>query len=68
VAEFKAQAAAFVTQLKATPCAPGIEEILLPGESEWRTKAIREREGIPLPEVTWSRIAQAANSVSLKLT
>ena len=68
VAEFKAQAAAFVTQLKATPCAPGIEEILLPGESEWRTKAIRERDGIPLPEVTWGRIKEAANRVGVGLT
>ena len=68
VAEFKAQAAAFVTQLKATPCAPGIEEILLPGESEWRTKAIRERDGIPLPEVTWGRIKEAANFIGVRLT
>lgn len=52
VAEFKAQAAAFATQLNATPRAPGVDEILLSGELEWRTKAIREREGIPLPTVT----------------
>lgn len=63
VAEFKAQAAAFVAQLKATPRAPGVEEILLPGEVEWRTKAVREREGIPLPAVTWERIQEAAKNV-----
>lgn len=62
VAEFKTQAAALVTALKATPRAPGFDEILLPGELEWRTKAQREREGIPLPEVTWRRIQEAANT------
>ena len=67
VAEFKAQAAAFLTQLKATPCAPGVDEILLPGEVEWRTKAIRERDGIPLPEVTWARIKDAAALVGVTL-
>lgn len=68
VAEFKAQAAAFVTQLKATPCAPGVDEILLPGEVEWRTKAVRERDGIPLPAVTWTRIKEAAASIGVGLT
>jgi LDH2 family malate/lactate/ureidoglycolate dehydrogenase len=65
VAEFKAQAAAFANQLKATPCAPGIEEILLPGEVEWRTREQRQRTGIPLPEVTWARICEAANRVGV---
>jgi LDH2 family malate/lactate/ureidoglycolate dehydrogenase len=67
VAEFKAQAAAFVTTLKATPCAPGIEEILLPGEIEWRTREQRQRTGIPLPEVTWARIRKAAASIGVTL-
>lgn len=67
VAEFKAQAAAFVTQLKATPRAPGVDEILLPGELEWRTRAQRQREGIPLPAATWARIREAAASVGLAL-
>ena len=60
VAQFKAQAAAVVAALKATPCAPGVEEILLPGELEWRTKAQRAQAGIPLPAVTWRRIQEAA--------
>ncbi len=67
VAEFKTQAAAFVTQLKATPRAPGVDEILLPGEVEWRTKASRTRDGIPLPEVTWARIKEAAQRLGLRL-
>ena len=68
VDEFKTEAAAFVSQLKATPCAPGVDEILLPGEVEWRTRAQRQREGIPLPEVTWARIQAAAVTVGVTLS
>jgi len=67
LAEFMAQAAAFVEHLKATPCAPGVDEILLPGEIEWRTKAVREQQGIPLPEVTWSRIQAAGTAMGVTL-
>jgi LDH2 family malate/lactate/ureidoglycolate dehydrogenase len=48
--------AEFARHLKAVPRAAGVEEILLPGEFEWRTRAVREQTGIPLPEVTWARI------------
>lgn len=57
--EFKQQAAEFALHLKAVPRAAGVDEILLPGEIEWRTRAVREQEGIPLPEVTWARIRAA---------
>ncbi|MBX3010504.1 MAG: Ldh family oxidoreductase [Caldilineaceae bacterium] len=67
IAAFKAQATAFVNQLKAIPCAPGVDEILLPGEVEWRTKATRDRDGIPLPVVTWQRITAAAQTVGVTL-
>ena len=59
LAEFKEQAAAFVQALKAIPPAAGVDEILLPGEIEWRTRATRMSEGIPLPEVTWERFKAA---------
>ena len=68
VMEFKRMVGAFTERLKATPRAPGFEEILLPGEPEWRCKAARERDGIPLPEVTWQRIEESANSLGLRLT
>jgi LDH2 family malate/lactate/ureidoglycolate dehydrogenase len=67
VEEFKRMVAAFTERLKATPRAQGFEEILLPGEPEWRCKAARERDGIPLPDVTWRRIEEAANSLGLRL-
>src|SRR5581483_2123865 len=65
LAEFKQTVAAFVERLKAIPPAEGFQEILLPGELEWRTRARRLEEGIPLPEKTWERIQQAAEAVGV---
>jgi uncharacterized oxidoreductase len=61
--EFRAKVAEFRRRVKETPRAPGCEEILVPGEPEWRSKARREREGIPLPERTWASLGEAAESV-----
>lgn len=65
--EFKQPAATFVRQLKAIPTAPGVTEILLPGELEWRTRASRMSQGIPLPEVPWERIKAAGAQVGVNL-
>ena len=63
--EFRAKVAEFRRRVKETPRAPDCDEILVPGEPEWRSKAQRERDGIPLPEKTWQRIGEAAQSVGL---
>lgn len=55
----------FKTRLKSVPRAPGVEEILLPGELEWKTKAKREREGVPIPEATWQRMGETAASLGI---
>jgi LDH2 family malate/lactate/ureidoglycolate dehydrogenase len=55
----------FVDLLKQTPCAPDSQEVLLPGEPEWRSKEVREREGIPLPDKTWERIGETASGLGL---
>jgi LDH2 family malate/lactate/ureidoglycolate dehydrogenase len=61
--DFRAKVAEFRRRVKETPRAPDCDEILMPGEPEWRSKAQRERDGIPLPEKTWARIGEAAESV-----
>jgi uncharacterized oxidoreductase len=38
----------------------GVDEILMPGEPEARTEAVRSRDGIPIDEDTWSRIEAIA--------
>jgi LDH2 family malate/lactate/ureidoglycolate dehydrogenase len=58
--------AEFAAGLKETPRAADCDEILLPGEPEWRCKEARERDGIPLPEKTWARICETAASLGLE--
>jgi uncharacterized oxidoreductase len=67
-AEYAAQVADFVARLKATPRAPGVDEILLPGEPEWRTRRQRLAGGIPLPEATWARLTATAQTLGVAWT
>jgi uncharacterized oxidoreductase len=48
----------------ARPATPG-GEVLVPGEPEERMRAQRLREGIPLPDDTWSAIIEAARKIGL---
>jgi hydroxycarboxylate dehydrogenase B len=53
--------------LKQVPPAPGVGEVLLPGEPEARTRRQREREGIALPADTWAAIAGVAEKAGVAL-
>jgi LDH2 family malate/lactate/ureidoglycolate dehydrogenase len=64
-ADFKAQVEAFVRYLKATPTAAGFDEVLYPGEVEHRTEQRRRREGIPIEDGTWEKIAELADRFGL---
>ncbi len=46
--EFKKGMDELIEDLKSQPKATGIEEILIPGEPEWRTKVTREKQGCPI--------------------
>ena len=56
--DFKAQVEAFVRYLKETPPAEGFDEVLYPGEIEYRTAQRRRREGIPIEDKTWGRLLE----------
>ena len=49
---YQEQVAATVEEMKVSPKAEGVEEILIPGEFEVRTRLRRSRDGIALPEPT----------------
>jgi len=66
--EFKAQVQKFVAQLKASRKAPGVEEILVPGEPEFRTREKRLREGIPIADEVWAEIEQIAKELGVNIT
>ncbi len=56
-----------VRAIKATPPAPGVEEVLVPGEPEFRAREARQREGIALPEGTWDELGAVARRFDLAL-
>jgi len=54
--------------IKSSRRVPGVDEILLPGEIEARTTAARRRDGIVLPEETWSQLTATAREWGLSLS
>ncbi len=58
--EFAAAVDGRLGEIKAIPPAPGFQEVLIPGEPEARSRALRLQEGIPIPEETWDNIVATA--------
>ncbi|HZN51046.1 MAG TPA: Ldh family oxidoreductase [Methylomirabilota bacterium] len=63
--DFKNEVAAFVHYLKATPPAEGFEEVLYPGELEYRTEQRRRQAGIPIEDATWRRLGEIATKFGI---
>jgi LDH2 family malate/lactate/ureidoglycolate dehydrogenase len=54
--EYARRADEMLHRIRAVPPAPGFKEVLVPGDPEARTRAIRERDGIPIPDDVWEEI------------
>jgi uncharacterized oxidoreductase len=67
MAEIRREMDALAAWLKESPPRAGLGDVLLPGEPERRTRAERERLGIPIDPTTWSEILAAAESVGCVL-
>lgn len=65
MADFMEQVEAFSARLRAAPRAPGFDEILMPGEPEWRSRLQRAEAGIPVPDATHRAIADLAAGLGL---
>lgn len=61
----QAEADAFVDWVKASPLAPGVEQIYVPGEPELARRAERQADGIPVDPTTWRQISEAALHVGM---
>ncbi len=64
--QFTARVEALVGIIKATPPAPGYDEVLVAGDPEWRTEAERLKNGIPLAEGNWETLCQTAAQVNVR--
>lgn len=43
----------------------GVDQVLIPGDPERKTRAERTRNGIPLPDDTWPAIVNTAREVGV---
>lgn len=59
------EAAAVGDWVKASPAAPGFDEVLLPGEPEARARERRLREGVPIDDKSLADILAAARSLGV---
>ena len=64
---FKAEVGRFIDYVKSARRAPGVEEILVPGERSYRTRQRRLAQGIPVEDRTWARIAEIAGRLKVKI-
>ncbi|HHX63370.1 MAG TPA: Ldh family oxidoreductase [Chloroflexi bacterium] len=66
--QFCAMMDELIVATKAARKAPGAEEILVPGEIEWKTREQRLRDGIDVPEAAWERIVEAGAAHGVTVT
>ena len=66
--EFRQLVDEMIAATKASARAPGVEEILVPGEPEWRRREVRLRLGVDIPEPAWQRIVEAGAKCGVVVT
>jgi hydroxycarboxylate dehydrogenase B len=64
-AEFEREIDGLVGWVKSSARLPGVEEILIPGEVEARTRDRRAREGIDVEDRTWDAISATARELGV---
>ncbi|MDE0340501.1 MAG: Ldh family oxidoreductase, partial [Nitrospinae bacterium] len=65
VPEFRAAAAAFISVIKATPKAAGVETIFMPGEIENQSETKRRRDGFELSPERLAELDEIARRLDL---
>lgn len=66
-AEYDALMETYVAHIKSSRRAPGVEEILLPGEIEERRRQERESTGVDVPDETWRQLTELADRLGATL-
>jgi uncharacterized oxidoreductase len=65
--EFLDQIEILRRHIKASPPAPGFQEVLMPGEPEFRAEERRLQEGIPVDDETWRQFADCARCLGVEV-
>lgn len=66
-ADFRVEIAAQAEMITRSTPAAGVDEVLLPGELERRTRAARIENGIPIPDPIWVELAELAKSLEIDM-
>jgi len=64
-AAFEAEIDKFTAWVKASPPAPGVEQVMVPGDPERNSKAERLANGVPVDARTWEELLETADMVGL---
>ncbi|MDE0943449.1 MAG: malate/lactate/ureidoglycolate dehydrogenase [Alphaproteobacteria bacterium] len=64
-AAFDAEINKFTDWVKASPPAPGMDEVMMPGDPERKSKADRLENGIPIDETTFEELLAAGEAMGL---
>lgn len=67
VEQYMGQVEEMAQALESTPTAPGIEQVLLPGQPELLSAERRRREGIPIAEATMAELRELADELGATL-
>jgi uncharacterized oxidoreductase len=67
LSEFEQEIERLVEWVKSSDRMPGVDEILVPGDVEQRTRQKRLREGITIEEKTWNAMAEAARELGVEI-
>lgn len=65
--DYAAQVENYVASVKGSRKAPGVTEILMPGEIEQNRLKQRQAEGVPIPDETWRQISELAARLNVSL-
>lgn len=67
LADYQRTARTFLDWMKTAPPAPGINEVLVPGDFEQRTRAQRLAEGIALPASIYDQLQACAEQLQISI-
>jgi uncharacterized oxidoreductase len=62
---FAREARLFLDWLRRSPPAPGFDRVRIAGEPERETRAMREKDGVPVDATTWKEILAAGGKLGL---
>jgi LDH2 family malate/lactate/ureidoglycolate dehydrogenase len=65
LSEFQQAVTETLARVKAVPPQPGFDEVLIPGEPEYRTRLTRERDGIPIAPDTWRAVCEISEPLGV---